>query len=147
MSHSYCTNLVHCVFSTKDRTPSIGVDTQEKLWAYLSGIADNHKIGLLAIGGIANHVHLLIALPQTMTVAAAVNVFKANSSRWMHEHFETFDWQKGYGAFSVSPSQVDRVKHYIRSQAEHHATHSFEEEFVSLLAKCGVAYDPKYVLG
>ena len=119
----------------------------EKMWAYLSGIAENHHIGTLAIGGITNHVHLLIAIPQTMTVASATNALKANSSRWMHEHNKAFDWQKGYGAFSVSPSQVESVKQYIRTQAEHHAKHTFEDEFISLLKKCGVPYDPKYVFG
>ena len=145
--HTLACNLVHCVFSTKNREASIPEDMLEKMWAYLSGIAKNHSIGTLAIGGIANHVHLLIAIPQTMTVASAVNALKANSSRWMHKHNKNFDWQKGYGAFSVSPSQVEPVKHYIGTQAEHHAKHTFEEEFISLLKKCGVEYDPKYVFG
>jgi putative transposase len=147
MSHSYCTNIVHCVFSTKNREESIPEDMLEKLWAYLSGIAKNHSIGTLAIGGITNHVHVLIAVPQTMTIASAVNALKANSSRWMREHGNTFEWQKGYGAFSVSPSQVESVKHYVRTQAAHHAKHTFEEEFTSLLQKRGVPYDPKYVFG
>lgn len=82
-----------------------------------------------------------------MTVASSVNVLKANSSRWMHEHNNHFEWQHGYGAFSVSPSQIEPVKNYIRTQAEHHAKHTFEEEFVSLLKKCGVEYDPRYVFG
>ena len=147
MAHSYCTNLLHCVFSTKERANLIGEDIREKLWAYVSGVASNHHIAILAIGGISNHIHLLIAIPQTMTVASAVNALKASSSRWMREHAKTFEWQKGYGAFSVSPSQVEPVKQYIRAQAEHHAKHTFEEEFVSLLRKCGVDYDPKYVFG
>jgi putative transposase len=116
MSHSYCTNLIHCVFSTKYRQPSIPEDMLEKLWAYISGIAENHSISTLAIGGVTNHVHLLIAIPQTITVASAVNALKANSSRWMHEHNREFDWQNGYGEFSVSPSQVEPVKEYIRTQ-------------------------------
>ena len=147
MSHSYCTNFIRCVFSTKNRVAMITDDTQDKLWAYFAGIAKNHHIGTLAIGGIANHVHLLLAVPQTMTIAAAVNALKANSSRWMREHNKEFEWQKGYGAFSVSPSQLDAVKHYIQTQPEHHAKHTFEEEFISLLKKCGVDYDPKYVFG
>jgi REP element-mobilizing transposase RayT len=81
MSHSYCTNLVHCVFSTKERAPTIPPEVQEKLWAYLEGIARNHHMPLLAVGGISNHVHLLISIPQTTTVAAAINRLKANSSR------------------------------------------------------------------
>src|SRR5512143_3761139 len=140
MSHSYCTNLVHCVFSTKDRAHSIPAETQEQLWAYLEGIANHHHMPLLAVGGFSNHVHLLVSIPQTATVASALNRFKANSSRWMREHGKNFEWQKGYGAFSVSPSQVPIVKEYIRTQAEHHAKHTFEEEFISLLQKCGVDY-------
>jgi putative transposase len=77
----------------------------------------------------------------------AVSTLKANSSRWMREHDKSFEWQKGYGAFSVSPSNVDAVRQYIRGQAEHHAKHTFEEEFMSLLKRCGVEYDPKYVFG
>jgi REP element-mobilizing transposase RayT len=89
MSHSYRTNLVHCVFSTKGRTPSIPAERQEQLWAYLDGIANNHQMPLLAVGGTTNHVHLLVAIPQTTTVASAINRFKANSSRWLHEHETT----------------------------------------------------------
>ena len=74
-----------------------------------------------------------------MTVASAINALKANSSRWMHDHNKAFDWQKGYGAFSVSPSQTEAVKEYIRTQGEHHAKHTFEDEFISLLKKCGVS--------
>ena len=147
MSHSYCTNLIHCVFSTKNREPSIPQSMLENLWAYISGIADNHHIAVVAVGGITNHVHLLIAIPQTITVAAAINALKANSSRWMREQSKEFSWQKGYGAFSVSPSQVGAVKEYIRMQAEHHAKHTFEDEFLSLLGKCELPYDPKYVFG
>jgi putative transposase len=147
MSHSYCTNIVHCVFSTKSRAAIIPAEFQEQLWAYLEGIANNHHMPLLAVGGAANHVHLLVSIPSTTTVASAINRFKANSSRWLREHEKNFEWQKGYGAFSVSPSQVPAVKDYIRNQAEHHAKHTFEEEFISLLQKCGVAYDPRYVFG
>lgn len=147
MSHSYCANLVHCVFSTKNRVPSIPPEFQEQLWAYLAGIARNHHMPLLAVGGIANHVHLLVAIPQSTTVASAINHFKANSSRWMRQRGNKFEWQKGYGAFSVSPSQVPAVKEYIRTQAEHHAKHTFEDEFISLLRQCGVPYEPKYVFG
>ena len=85
-------------------------ELQEQLWAYLDGIANNHHMPLLAVGGIANHVHLLVAIPQTTTVASAINRFKANSSRWLHEHGSSFEWQKGHGAFSVSPSQVPAVR-------------------------------------
>jgi putative transposase len=141
MSHSYVANFVHCVFSTKDRREIIPADLQEKLWAYLIGIERNLKIEMLAVGGTGNHVHLLMGLPSTLALAEAVQKLKANSSRWMGEKGLDFAWQKGYGAFSVSPSLLDTVKEYVRNQAQHHEKRDFEEEFLALLRKSGVAFD------
>jgi putative transposase len=138
MSHAHAANFVHCVFSTKERRDLIPVEVQEELYAYLIGIADNLGFKILAAGGTANHVHLLIGLPASLTLAEAVQKLKANSSRWLGSQFE---WQKGYGAFSVSPSLLETVQKYIRNQEEHHRKRSFEEEFVALLRKSGVAYD------
>lgn len=145
MAHTYTTNLVHCVFSTKDRTPRIPEEKLETLWAYMFGIAKNHAIELVAIGGTEDHLHMLIGLPATMTLSDAVRTLKANSSRFLREHGIDFNWQQGYGAFSVSPSMVETVKAYIRNQREHHRKRNFEEEFVALLKKSGVNYDPRYV--
>jgi putative transposase len=141
MAHTYNANFVHCVFSTKDRRDTIPAELQQQLWAYLLGIANNLKIKLLAAGGTANHCHVLISLASTMGVAEAVQKLKANSSRWLGERGAGFQWQDGYGAFSVSPSLVGTVKTYIRNQEEHHRGGSFEEEFRALLDKSGVAYD------
>jgi REP element-mobilizing transposase RayT len=94
-----------------------------------------------------NHSHLLFLLPATISLASAINAFKTNSSRFMHERGLAFQWQDGYGAFSVSPSQLDKVTAYIRNQREHHKKVTFEQEFLALLKKAGVPYDPKYVLG
>jgi putative transposase len=141
MAHTYNANFVHCVFSTKDRRDTIPRELQEQLWAYLLGIANNLKIKLLAAGGTANHVHVLISLPSTMAVAEAVQKLKANSSRWLGERGVAFQWQDGYGAFSASPSLLEVVKTYVRNQEEHHRKRSFEEEFRALLDKSGVAYD------
>jgi putative transposase len=138
MSHAHAANFVHCVFSTKERRNRISPELQEKLYAYLIGIADNLGFKILAAGGTANHLHLLIGLPPSLTLAEVVQKLKANSSRWLGEHFQ---WQKGYGAFSVSPSLLPTVQAYIRNQAEHHRKRSFEEELVALLRKSGVAYD------
>ena len=113
MSHSYSSNLVHCVFSTKNRVNSIPAVRQEMLHAYLFGIAKNLKIEILAIGGIANHVHILLVLLATKTLSDALRDLKANSSRWMRESDNKFAWQEGFGAFSVSPSQIPAVKIYI----------------------------------
>ena len=147
MSHTYSSNLVHCVFSTKHRTDSIPELIQEKLYAYMFGIAKNLEIEILALGGIANHVHVLLALPARKTLSDTVRDLKANSSRWMKRNQKNFAWQEGFGAFSVSPSQIPAVKAYIRNQAEHHRKRSFEEEFVAMLRKSGIEYDPKWVFG
>jgi putative transposase len=140
MAHKYPNVLIHCVFSTKGRRELIAEDLRPKLWKYLTGIGTNHRIPLLACGGTANHVHMLIVLPSDVPLAKAIQVLKANSSRWIGEHGIDFAWQEGYGAFSVSASNKAVVVHYIEHQAEHHAKHTFEDEYLSLLAKSGVAF-------
>jgi len=147
MGHTYPNVLVHCIFSTKHRANSIPRELREKLPMYLVGIGRGHGISVLSAGGTSNHVHILIALPATVPLAKAVQVLKANSSRWLGEHGFDFAWQEGYAAFSVSASKADEVRHYIEHQAEHHAKHSFEDEFISLLRKSSVAYDPQFVFG
>ena len=147
MSHTYCSNLVHCVFSTKERANSISNEIQERLFAYIFGIAKNVGIKILAIGGTANHLHILLAVPARESLSTVVRDLKANSSRWMSENGVEFSWQEGFGAFSVSLSQVPMVKRYIRNQAEHHKKRNFEEEFILLLKKSGVDYDARYVFG
>ena len=147
MAHTYPNVLVHCMFSAKNRANSIPEDLREKLSMYFVGIGKGHGIPVLCAGGTANHGHLLIALPVTVPLAKAIQVLKANSSRWLGEHGFDFAWQEGYGAFSVSASNAGAVRHYIEHQAEHHAKHSFEDEFVSLLRKSSVAYDPQFVFG
>jgi REP element-mobilizing transposase RayT len=145
MSHTHAWVLVHCVFSTKELANLIP-DTDE-LCRYITGVAKAKSITLLAAGGIANHIHLLIAVPPTIPLAKAVQELKGISSRWLHERGVRFAWQEGYGAFSVSQSQKQVVADYIARQAEHHKKWSFEQEFMTLLRKSGVAYDPRYVFG
>lgn len=110
MAHTYSANFVHCVFSAKERGNLIPTEWQEKLYAYLIGIADNLGLKILAAGGTANHVHLLISLPPSLTLAEVVQKLKANSARWLGEHVGEFEWQKGYGAFSVSASLLTKEK-------------------------------------
>jgi putative transposase len=141
MSHTYAANFVHCVFSTKERRNLIPAALQERLYAYLIGIAGNLGFKILAAGGTANHIHLFIGLPTSLTLAEVLQKLKANSSRWFGENGVQFEWQKGYGAFSVSPSLLTTVQAYIRNQEQHHRKRSFEEEFRALLEKSGVAYD------
>jgi len=141
MSHTHAANFVHCVFSTKDRRDLIPAELQERLYACLVGIADNLGLKILAAGGTSNHVLSLVGLPPALTLSEAMQKLKANSSRWLGENDLQFEWQKGYGAFSVSSSLLPTVQAYIRNQAEHHRKRSFEEEFLALLKKSSVAYD------
>jgi len=147
MAHRYANILIHCVFSTKERRNLIPDEMLPKLWKYFAGIARNHGISVLATGGTSNHSHLLIALPPDMPVAKAVQVLKANSSRWLRGHGLDFAWQEGYGAFSVSSSNKDTVKDYIEHQAAHHRARTFEDEFEALVRKSGMTFDAKEAFG
>ena len=148
MSHTYTANLLHMVFSTKNRRDLISPEAQPRLWAYMAEIGRNRLMHVFAVGGIANHAHILLALPPVMPLAKAAQALKGISSKWMNEIGRGgFGWQEGYAAFSVSRSQISSVVSYVNSQPEHHRKHSFESEFLSLLARHGVEYDPKYVFG
>jgi putative transposase len=138
---------VHVVFSTKDRMPLIGLEWQERLHAFLGGVVRNLGAVPEAVGGIADHVHLLIGLRATHSLSEVVRDVKAVSSRWVHEEIgmEKFGWQEGYGAFSVSPSQCQAVRQYIDNQAEHHRRKGFQEEYLEFLTKCGVEYDERFL--
>jgi REP element-mobilizing transposase RayT len=114
------------------------------LYSYFDGIAQGEGFCLISAGGTANHVHLLITLPPKVPLATAVQKLKGSSSRWMGPDFS---WQEGYGAFSVSPSQVPVVKRYIQNQVIHHRKQPFEEEFTTFLRNCGIEYDERYVYG
>ena len=147
MSHSYSKNYVHAIYSTKDRQNLIPPEFEKRLYSFIASIAREHEIPLLAAGGMPNHTYLLFLLPATISLASAINTFKTNSSRFMHEQGFAFEWQNGYGAFSVGLSQLDKVTAYVRSQPAHHKKMTFEEEFLALLKKADVPYDPKYVFG
>ena len=147
VSHAFCLQFTHVVFSTKERRDLIPAELLPQLIAYFGGI--NRKLGLdsVAIGGTPNHVHILIGLPPTMRLAEAVQKLKANSSRWLGQKGVRFEWQKGYGAFSVSPSMLRVVKNYVQGQEQHHRTRTFDDEFLALLRKSGVQFDAKEALG
>ena len=144
MAHTYASNFIHCIFSTKDRRSLIPAARTAELYAYLGGIAHGEGFLLIAAGGTSNHIHLLFVLPAPCSLAHAVQKLKGSSSRWMGRGFS---WQEGYGAFGVSPSQVPAVKKCLQSQEEHHRTRNFEQEFVALLRSCGIEYDERYVFG
>jgi putative transposase len=146
MSHSRVENYIHCVYATSNRQLIIPTDLLEELWAYNIGIGRNKRIPVLAAGGIENHIHLLIELPATKSLADAINIFKSNSSRWMKtKGVKDFSWQIGYGAFSISPQQLGPMKRYIRNQRGHHKTQTYEEEFIGFLKRAGIEYDPDHV--
>ena len=147
MPHTYSQDYQHIVFSTKERRRLISKAMQPKLWAYMAGIGRNHDFLVLANGGIEDHVHLLVQVPAAMAAATIVSLLKSNSSRWMNEHGRKFAWQEGYGAFSVSRSNLGAVTRYIANQERHHRKMTFKEEFIGFLEKLGIEYDPKYVFG
>jgi REP element-mobilizing transposase RayT len=148
MSHTYVSDLVHCVFSTKERRNLIRPEIQSDLWAFLGGIARKNGFKALVVGGTENHAHVLLSLPATMPLAKAMQLIKGASSHWMNEnHMQGFAWQEGYGAFTVGISQKADTIAYIQSQPEHHRKRSFEDEFVTFLEKHGVQYDARHVWG
>jgi REP element-mobilizing transposase RayT len=135
---------MHCVFSTKERRRLITPVLQERLWPCLGGIARQHKVKVLAVDGVEDHVHALLSIPATLSIAKAVQLLKGNSSKWIHETFpdqRLFGWQEGYGAFSIGVSGVDETIAYIRSQKEHHHSRSFKEELIAFLDKHGIEYE------
>jgi len=145
---SYVCSYLHCVFSTKDRRPFISAQLRERLWPFLGGIARQHEMKAISIGGVQEHVHLLLSLPATMPISKAMQLIKGGSSKWVHESFpdqRLFAWQEKYGAFSVSVSQVDKLIKYIENQEPHHRKMSFQEEFVALLKKHNIEYDERYL--
>jgi len=142
MPNSYVSNHVHVVFTTKNRAKTIREEVQPKLWAYFAGIAKNHGMHAVAIGGIEDHVHALINLGKILGIAKAVQTLKANSSRWMNERRPSrFEWAEGYFACSVSRSLVPSVAKYIAKQKEHHKKMDSAKEFLLLLKKHGMKMD------
>ena len=142
--HSFVSCLMHVVFSTKERRPWMTSEIQERLWPYLGGIARENKIKALKVGGVEDHVHILLSLPSTLEIAKAVQLLKGNSSKWIHETFpklKTFEWQEGYGAFSIGVSGVDDTIKYIENQAEHHRRQSFKDELKAFLKRHELEYE------
>ena len=148
MSHTYTNLLYHIVYSTKDRHPWLDATILSRMCEYLGGaIRDEGGIALL-INGMPDHIHILAKLRQDKAVSDVVRDIKANSSGWVHREFpecSQFEWQTGYGAFTVSVSQLEKVREYIRNQVEHHRRMSFREEFVGFLKAHGVEFDERYL--
>lgn len=140
--------MLHCVFSTKERRKIITSELASRLYPYFGGIVRENKIKLLATGGMPDHVHLLISMPSTISIAKAMQLLKGNSSKWIHETFpehRSFEWQRGYGAFSIGVADFERTVRYIKNQQKHHEQRNFEEEYLAFVRKNGLEYDERYV--
>lgn len=146
MSHTYTNLLTHIVFSTKERLPLITNEIKSELFAYLGGLIKELKGKPIIINGMNDHVHILASLPPTISTAEAMRFIKANSSKWITQKFgKPFEWQKGYGAFSVSRSNVDVIYKYIQNQEMHHQKFDFRTELIGFLHKNDVPFDEQFL--
>lgn len=148
MPQSLSLNLVHLVFSTKDRMPLITSDVLPNLHAYLAKVARKNDGECYRVGGVANHVHLALRLSRTVALADLVSELKTSSSKWMKEQdpgLSKFSWQRGYGAFSIGPKDLEAVLTYIDGQEEHHRTKTFQDEYRGFLRHYGIEFDERYV--
>ena len=146
MPQSLSKVVVHLVFSTKGRKPSISTEIGEEVRSYLAGVLRNCGCSVVAVGGVEDHVHLLFAISRTITIAQIVEKVKTSSGKWAKEKFKIdLTWQAGYGAFSVGARELDQIATYVRNQELHHAKVSFQDEFRELLTEAGIDWDEKYV--
>ena len=148
MAGTYTNLLYHIVFSTKNRQESITPELEEELYQYIGGIIRGIEGICLEINGMADHIHILVKLPPKIAISNALRDIKANSSKWLNEtkaNMPRFSWQDGYSAFTVSKSQVEAVRHYIRNQKQHHQQSDFKSELLSLFSKHEIDPDLRFV--
>jgi putative transposase len=146
MPQSLARNLIHLVFSTKNRAPLISPTIRQRLFGYLAATLNELNCSSIVVGGVADHVHLFFVLARTITLSKVVEEVKKSSSKWMKEEGEPrFYWQSGYGAFSVSTSNEQAVVDYITLQEEHHQKMSFQEEYRGFLQKHKIEWDERFV--
>ena len=150
MTHSYRIHYFHLIWSTKNRTPWIDEEIQKRLYSYLGGIINKHKGKLIEIGGMPDHIHMLIELSFIDKFSYFIRELKSSSSLWIHQtfpHKKNFAWQEGYGSFSVSFSALKKVQNYIQNQEKHHIQESFDQEYIKFLKGHHIEYDKRFVLG
>jgi REP element-mobilizing transposase RayT len=150
MANTYTNLLYHIIFSTKNRRPIIQPSFRDELEQYITGIIQAEGCALVEIGGMPDHLHIVARFRPDRSVSEMVRLIKANSSKWVNETrglAERFEWQTGYGAFTVSQSQLDKLRAYVRGQEEHHHVRSFQEEYLEFLERHGITYDERYVWG
>lgn len=148
MAQSLAKVYIHAIFSTEGRMPILGDDWREELFNVLGGAANNLGCQSLIVGGVADHVHMLFQLSRTTTIADAIGKIKSASSAWVNQNRSLpghFHWQAGYGAFSVSQSNLEAVREYIRRQVEHHLRQTFQDEFREWLRRYEIDWDERYV--
>jgi REP element-mobilizing transposase RayT len=148
MPQSLSKVILHIVFSTKNREPWLDSDVRPRMHAYVATICRDLGADFVHVGGIADHVHILTTLPRTASPAQLIEQIKKASSKWiktLDSGYRGFFWQRGYGAFSVSPSQLDAVLQYVDAQQEHHRTRTFQEEYRELLRRHGIDFDERYI--
>lgn len=148
MPQSLSKVYVHIVFSTKNREQVISREIEEELFSYLGGICKSLECNPLQVGGYRDHVHILCLLSKKVTLVKLIEDVKSSSSKWIKtkdEKFSNFYWQRGYGAFSVNPTEIEVVKNYIQNQEEHHKTKSYQDEFKAFLNKYNIDYNEDYV--
>jgi len=146
MPHTYTNLLYHIVYATKERFPFITKELQPRLYKYLGGTIRGLGGSMIEVGGISDHVHLLVRLKPTMAISDTLRDLKTNSSVWAKEITNgKFEWQDGYGAFTVGKSQIEDVKRYIQNQERHHLNLSFEDEFKDLLRRSDIDFDEKFL--
>ncbi len=148
MSSTHTNLLFHIVYSTKYRRNLIYPDTQQRIYEYIGGLIRDQKGKLIEIGGMADHVHILARLSPTLAISDVLRITKTNSSKWINETFERtipFAWQRGFGAFSVSASNLEKVCVYVRQQEQHHRVMSFRDEYRELLIRHGITFDEHYL--
>ena len=148
MAQSLSMIIVHIVFSTKDRFPCLGPSTRADIHAYLAKVTRNAECEAYRVGGIADHVHLAVRLARTVAVANLVEALKTSSSKSLklkRPELRRFEWQRGYGAFSVAPQELQALVDYIEDQEEHHRVKTFQEEYLSLLKEHRIQFDLRYL--
>jgi len=148
MAHSYKSHFFHLIWSTKNRAKLISPAIQSQLYPYMGGIIRNLKGSLLEIGGMPEHVHLLINLKNLDKYSYFLRDVKSHSTLWIHKNFpdlKTFEWQEGFGSYTLHFSIVEKVRNYIKNQEKHHATMTFEEEYLKFLNGQNIEYDPRFV--
>lgn len=148
MPQSLSLNLVHLIFSTKDRMALLTPEIRPQLHAYLAHVARHGDGECYRVGGMADHVHLALRLSRTVALADLVSELKTSSSKWLKEQspaLSKFSWQRGYGAFSIGPKDLESVLSYIDGQEEHHRTRTFQEEYRGFLKHYGIEFDERYV--